>query len=108
MSSSKYFSKWKNKCLHDQYPTQVESHTTVQCAYKWLCCCDLNIETKALLTAAQDQGLHVRAYSSFILYSPCGLCHDRNETIFHVLSACPCLVANEYLSCHNAVTSILH
>ena len=86
----------------------IRSLTTTQCAYKWLCCCDLKIETEALLTAAQDQALCVRAYSSFILHSSgpsCRLCHDGIETIFHVLSACPCLAATDYLNRHNAVVT---
>ena len=103
--------RWKEKPLHGQYPTQVELLTTVKCAYKWLCCCNLKIETEALLTAAQDQALCVRSYSSFILHSTdplCRLCGNGAETIFHLLSACSCLAATEYLNRHNAVASILH
>ena len=61
--------RWKDKPLHGQYPTQGEALTTPNCAYKWLCCCYLKIETEALLTAAQDQALCVRAYSKYILHS---------------------------------------
>ena len=103
--------RWKDKPLHGQYPTQVELLTTPQCAYKWLCCCDLKIETEALLTVAQDQALCVRAYRSFILHSSdpsCRLCHNGTETIFHLLSACSCLAATDYLNRHNSVASILH
>ena len=103
---------WKSKPLHGQFPTQIEAITTVPCAYKRLCTSKLKIETEVLLVAAQDQALNTRAYSSTILHMPlspsCRLCNGANETIFHLLSACPYLAGTHYIQSHNSVASLLH
>ena len=62
--------------------------------------------------AAQDQALHTRAYDNVMLQmsvSPtCCLCINANETIIHLLSACPCLAGTQYIWRHNSVASLLH
>ena len=103
---------WKQKPLHGQFPSQIEAITTSACAYQWLRLSYLKLETEAMITAAQDQAIRTKAYNVNVLHSSndslCRWCHSSDETIFHVLSACPALAPTEYLERHNSVASLLH
>jgi len=68
----------------------------------------MKLEIEAHLTAAQDQALHKRTYSSFILPlsdPSCRLCHNGAENTF---SACSFLTATYCSNQHSAVVSMLH
>ena len=100
---------WKDKPVSC---SQIEAVTTVCCAYMWMCTSKLKIETGALIVAAQDQTLHIRAYNNTIFQMPVSptfrLCNCANETIFHLLSACPYLAGTQYVQRHNSVASLLY
>jgi phospholipid N-methyltransferase len=51
--------------------------------------------------AAQDQALQTKYYATKILNtqtdSKCRLCHQFDETIDHIISACPILAKEQYI-----------
>ena len=87
---------WKSKIMTiNQYPRQIEKLTTAETLYQWRKDGKLNIGTKALLTAAQDQALHIKAHKTFIMKiwndPKCRLCGKSDETVSHLLSSCKSL-----------------
>ena len=70
------------------------------------------IRNRSFITTAQDQATHTKAYSANVLNctddSLCRMCHSSDETIYHLLSACPVLAAIGYLQRHNSVASLIH
>jgi hypothetical protein len=64
------------------------------------------------IVAAQDQALQTTYYATKILNtetdSKCRLCHQFDETIDHIISACPILVKEEYKKRHYGVSAQLH
>jgi len=61
----------------------------------WLSKGDLKAETESEIVAAQDQAIQTKHYASKILNtetdSKCRLCQQFDETIDHIISACPIL-----------------
>ena len=66
--------------------------------FLWLSKGDLKAETESEIVAAQDQALNTKYYTTKILHteteSKCRLCQQYDETIDHIISACP-ILANE-------------
>jgi hypothetical protein len=62
--------------------------------------------------AAQDQALHTNYYATKLLNtqadSKCRLCQQFDETIDHIISACPILANEKYIKRHNRVSTQLH
>ena len=62
--------------------------------------------------AAQDQALQTKYYATNILNtetdSKCRLCQQFDETIDHIISACPILAKEQYLKRHDRVCAQLH
>ena len=62
--------------------------------------------------AAQDQSLQTKYYATEILYretdSKCRLCQQFDETIDHIISACPLLAKEQYIKRHDKVCAQLH
>ena len=104
--------KWKDKAMHGQYIRQMEEITTKKACFGWLKSVKLKVETEALLTAAQDQALNTKAHATYILKSShdpkCRMCNCSDETVAHLLTACPKLAATEYLTRHNEVARLVH
>ena len=103
---------WMNKPLHGQYIRQIAEATTNEAAFRWLTETGLKIETEALITAAQDQALPTKMIKAKIMKTShdtkCRLCKEKDETVAHLLSACPKLAGSEYIRRHNEVAKILH
>jgi len=61
---------------------------------------DLKTETGSEIVATQDQALQTKYYSTKTLNtktdSKCRLCQQFDETIDHIISACPILVKEQY------------
>ena len=110
--TTKVLDTWKNKPLHGQYAKQVDSVTDEEHAYKWMKTTGLKIETEALITAAQEQALNTKQHQAKVLHTTkdptCRLCKSANETVTHILAACPKLAQTEYLKRHNAVAAVIH
>jgi hypothetical protein len=62
--------------------------------------------------AAQDQTLQTKYYATKILNTKtdnkCRLCHQFDETIDHIISACPILAKEQYPKRHDRVGAQLH
>jgi hypothetical protein len=78
----------------------------------WLSKGDLKAETESEIVAAQDQALHTKYYTTKILDtetdSKCRLCQQFDETIDHIISACPILANEQYIKRHDRVSAQLH
>ena len=73
---------------------------------------DLKAETESEIVAAQDQALQKKYYATKILStetdSKCRLCQQFDETIDHIISACPILTKEQYTKRHDRVCAQLH
>jgi len=62
--------------------------------------------------AAQDQALQTKYYATKILNretdSKCRLCQQFDETIDHIISACPILAKQQYIKRHDIECAQLH
>jgi hypothetical protein len=80
--------------------------------FLWLSKGDLNAETESEIVAAQDQALQTKYYATKILKtetdSKCRLCQKFDETIDHIISACPILAKEQYIKRHDSVCAQLH
>jgi len=68
---------------------------------------DLKAETESEIVAAQDQAIQTKYYVTKILSAEtdrkCGLCQQFDETIDHIISACPILAKEQYIKRHDKV-----
>jgi len=64
------------------------------------------------MVAAQDQALQTKYYTTKILNterdSKCRLCQQFDETIDHIIPACPVLAKEQYIKRHERVGAQLH
>ena len=62
--------------------------------------------------AAQDEALNTKYYATKILNtetdSKCRLCEQHDETIDHIISACPILAKEQYVKRHDKVSAQIH
>jgi hypothetical protein len=69
--------------------------------FLWISKGDIKAETESEIVAAQDQALHTKYYSTKILNtesdSKCRLCQQFDETIEHIISACPIVAKEQYI-----------
>ena len=80
--------------------------------FLWLSKGDLKVETESEIAAARDQTLKTKYYATKILNtqtdSKCSLCQQSDETIDHIISACPILAKEQYKKRHDRVCAQLH
>ena len=80
--------------------------------FLWLSKGDLKAGTESEIVAAQDQALNTKYYATKILHteadSKCRLCQQHDETIDHIISACPILAKEEYVKWHDKVSAQIH
>ena len=93
--------KWKNKVMHGQYIRNIDRQLiSEEDTFLRLSKGDLKAETESEIVAAQDQALQMKYYTTQILStdtdSKCRLCHQFDETIDHIISACPVLAKEQY------------
>ena len=105
--------KWKNKVLHGQYIRNIDRQLiSEEDTFLWLSKGDLKAETESEIVAAQDQALQTKYYATKILNketdSKCRLCQKFDETIDHIISACPILAKEQYIKRHDRVCAQLH
>ena len=62
--------------------------------------------------AAQDQALNTKYYATKILHTETDskrrLCQQHNETVDHIISACPILAKEQYVQRHDEVSAQIH
>ena len=100
--------KWKNKVMHGQYIRNIDRQLiSEEDTFLWLSKGDLKAETESGIVAAQDQALQTKYYATKILNtetdSKCRLCQKFDETIDHIISACPILAKEQYIKRHDRV-----
>ena len=94
--------KWKDKVMHGQYTRNIDRQLiSEEDTFLWLSKGDLKAETESELVAAQDQALQTKYYAAKILNtetdSKCRLCQQFDETIDHIISACPILAKEQHI-----------
>ena len=100
--------KWKNKVMHWQYIRKIDRQLiSEEDTFLWLSKGDLKADTESEIVAAQDQALKMKYYATKILStqtnSKCRLCQQFDETIDHIISACPILAKEQYTKRHECV-----
>jgi len=105
--------KWKNKVMHGQYIRNIDRQLiSEEDTFLWLSKGDLKAENENEIVAAQDQALQTKYYATKILNtetdSKCGLCQQFDETLDHIISACPILAKEQYIKRHDRVCAQLH
>ena len=98
--------KWKNKVMHGQYTRNIDRQIiTKEDTFLWLLKGDLKAETDSEIVAVQDPALQTKYYATKILStetdSKCRLCQQFDETIDHIISACPILAKEQYTKRHD-------
>jgi len=105
--------KWKNNVMHGQYFRNIDRQlTSEEDTFLWLSKGDLKAETESEIVAAQDQVLQTKYYATKILNTEtdnkCRLCQQFDETLEHIISACPILEKEQYTKRHDKVFAQLH
>jgi hypothetical protein len=93
---------WKNKVMHGQYIRNTDRQLIrEEYTFLWLSKGDLKAETESEIVAAQDQTIQIKYYATKILNtetdSKCRLCQQFDETISHIILACPLLAKEQYI-----------
>jgi hypothetical protein len=105
--------KWKYKVMHDRYIRSIDKlPISKEDTFLWLSKGDLKAETGSEIVTAQDQTLQTKYRATKILQtekdSKCRLCHQFEETVDHIISACPILAKGQYIKRHDRVSTQLH
>ena len=92
--------KWKNKVMHGQYIRNIDRQLIgEEEKFLWLSKGDLKAEPESKIVAAQDQALQTKYYATNTLNTEtdnkCRLCQQFDETIDHIISACPILAKEQ-------------
>jgi Ni,Fe-hydrogenase III component G len=100
--------KWKNKVMHRQYIRNIDRQLiSEKDTFLWLSRGDFKAETESEIVATQDQAIQTKYYATKILNTEtdnkCRLCQQFDETINHIISACPILAKEHYIKRHDKV-----
>ena len=104
---------WREQPLHGTYPLRTD-HVDVDKArtHQWLSSSSLKGETEGFILAAQDQSISTRVYQTRILKNGanpnCRICTEKEETVGHIISACPTIINTEYQQRHDRVAKFIH
>jgi hypothetical protein len=93
--------KWENKVMHGQYIRSIDKQLiSEEDTFLWRSNGDLKAETESEIVAAQDQALQTKYHATKILQieadSKCRSCHQFEQTVDHIMSACPILAKEQY------------
>jgi hypothetical protein len=99
--------------MHGQYIRNIGRQLIgEEDTFFWLSKEDLKAETESEIVAAQDHRQKTKYYATNILNtetdSKCRLCQEFDETIDHVISACPILAKEQYIKRQDRVCAQLH
>jgi hypothetical protein len=102
-----------NEVMHGQYTRSTDKQPiSEEDTFLWLSKGDLKAETESEIVAAQDQALQTKYNATQILQtetgSKCRLCHQFEETVDHIMSACPVLAKEQYIKRQDRVCAQLH
>jgi len=99
--------------MHGQYIRNIDRQLIgEEDTFLWFSKGDLKAETESEMVAAQDQAIQTKYYAMNILNtetdSKCRLCQQFDETIDHIISACPILAKEQYIKRHDRVCAQPH
>jgi hypothetical protein len=99
--------------MHGQCIRSIDRHLISEgSTFLWLSKGDLKAETESEIVTAQDQALQTKYHATKILQtekdSKCRLCHQFEETVDRIMSACPILAKEQYIKRHDRVCTQLH
>jgi hypothetical protein len=99
--------------MHDQCIRSIDKHLiSEEDTFLWLLKGDLKAATESEIVAAEDQALQTKYHATDILQtetdSKCRLCHQFEETVGHIVSACRILAIEQYIKRHDRVCAQLH
>lgn len=82
---------WREKVLHGRFTALLEGEDIDTKAVTYVKVGELHIETRAILTAIQDQVIPTRSYLKHIIKEnidneKCRICNSVNESIQHITS----------------------
>ena len=94
--------RWREKPLHAKYPLKTD-HADVDKAtiHPWLSSSSLKMKLKDSYSQLNTK-VYPHEYTNFRLYT------EKEETVDHVISACPTIANTEYLQRHDRVAKFLH
>lgn len=106
---------WKAKAIHGKHAYDLERPEVDKISSNaWLQIGNIFPETAGFLMAIQDRVIKTKNYRKFIIKDStlqndlCRLCHEKSETIEHVIGGCKMLAQNDYTHRHNQVAAIIH
>ena len=103
---------WYEKPLHGSWHKAVSETVNMAMTYQWLTKSNIRANTEALIMAAQEQALNMRAVAFEIYHTVqeprCRMCRQHPETVAHLVSGCSKLVGTKYTQRHNHVASVVH
>jgi len=103
---------WYSKPLHGAWHTSVTQVADIGKTYQWLNRTGLEMNTEALIMAAQEQALNTRAVAAEIYHTTqdphCRLCGEHRETVAHLVSGCSKLAGTAYTDRHNYLAAIVY
>lgn len=99
--------------MHGQYGREMgREYIDRPTTFNWLNSGRIKGETESLIFSAQDQAISTNYIKNKIMgqnINPkCRHCKASDETVRHIISACPILAKTEYLERHNKVCQYLH
>ena len=94
--------------MHGQYIRNIDRQLIgEEDTFLWLSKGDLKAETESEIVTAQEEAVKTKYYATNILNtetdSKCRLCEQCDETIDHIISACPILAKEQYIKRHDRV-----
>jgi hypothetical protein len=103
----------ENKVIHGQYIRSIDKQLiSEEDTVLWLSKGDLKAETESGMVAAQDQALQTKYHATKVLetekHHKCRLCHQFEERLDHIISACAILAKEQYIKRHDRVCTQLH
>jgi hypothetical protein len=106
-------STFATRRLQGQYIRNIDRQLiSEEDMFLWLSKGDLKEETESEIVAAQDHSIQTKYYATKILNtetdSKCRLRQQFDETIDHIISACPILAKEQYIKRHDKVCAQLH
>ena len=103
--------KWEEKQLYGRFKRLI-SNVSHEKAWVWLRKGNIKRKTESLLIASQNNAIRTNDIKARIdktqQNSKCRLCHDRDETINHIISECSKLAQKECKTRHDWVGKVIH
>jgi hypothetical protein len=103
--------KWKNKVMHGQYIRNMDRQLiSEEDTFLWLSKGDLKAETESESGSTRPSVTHEVLCNKNTEHrdSKCRLCQQSDETIDHIISACPIMAKEQYIKQHDRVSAQLH